>query len=121
MFLSNSDCLKYAQKAYLLKAASEDEFLEDFARFKYVKKLINRYLEGEDLQGQKIYNHLRIMKNVFDSKLILKLFEDRYNLRQMMVLKPFLLLIGYINIYEYSEIPLDSEAVEACRKIKNVS
>lgn len=99
----------------------DNEFDEDFARFKYIKKLINRFLDGEDLQSRNILNHLIVLKNIFKIEACLKVFEIKYSLRQLMVLKPFLLLLKYIDIYDYPNIPLDIEAIEACRKLKNVS
>ena len=119
--LSSSECLEYARKNYIPIGSSEDEFLADFATIKYAKKLINKYLDGEDLQAQIIYNHLVLFKNTFKPESRIKIIQSRFNLRQLMVLKPFMLLLKYIDIYDLPEIPLDYEAIEECRKIKNVS
>ena len=42
-----------------------EEFKEDLARFKYLKRLLRRYELTEDLQHRLILNHLIVLYNVF--------------------------------------------------------
>ena len=41
------------------------EFYEDLNRFKYLKRLFNKYLESGELKERLILNHLVILYNVF--------------------------------------------------------
>jgi hypothetical protein len=41
------------------------EFYDDLKRFKYIKRLLNRYLEEGDLKERLILNHIIILNNVF--------------------------------------------------------
>lgn len=42
------------------------EFLEDLSRFKYLKKLFNRYDETGELKERLILNHLIVLYNCFE-------------------------------------------------------
>ena len=44
---------------------SIDEFYEDLARFKYVKRLLRKYLETGDIKERLVLNHLIAIYNVF--------------------------------------------------------
>lgn len=46
---------------------SSHDFDEDLNRFKYLKKLLNKYLNGKKVSIQLILNHVIIIYNVFDS------------------------------------------------------
>lgn len=41
------------------------EFYEDLNRFKYIKRLLNKYKETGDLKDRLIFNHLTVLFNVF--------------------------------------------------------
>ena len=41
------------------------EFYDDLKRIKYIKRLINRYVEEGDLKERLILNHIIILNNVF--------------------------------------------------------
>lgn len=69
------------------------EFYEDLNRFKYIKRLFNRYEETGELKERLVINHLTVLYNVFGTEaatkmLLLKL--DGYH----HYLKPFLDLLG---------------------------
>lgn len=42
-----------------------DDFEEDMKRFKYLKRLLKRYLKGGELRTHLILNHIIILYNVF--------------------------------------------------------
>ena len=42
-----------------------DEFYDDLKRFKYLKRLLNRYKETGELKERLILNHLTVIYNVF--------------------------------------------------------
>ena len=43
-----------------------DEYYDDLKRIKYIKRLFNRYLAGDELKERLILNHIIILYNVFD-------------------------------------------------------
>ena len=64
--VTESNLLLYAAQNYHnpLTASSED-FYEDLKRFKYIKRLVNRYLSTGELSERLILNHLIVIFNMF--------------------------------------------------------
>jgi hypothetical protein len=96
-----------------------DEFKEDLKRFKYVKRLVNRYLEGGELPLRLILNHLIVIFNVFGVEGGLAILNLRMESRHMPVLKPFLIFLGMIkyNDKRYIGTSQDWLVVEELRRI----
>lgn len=103
------------------------EFYEDLNRFKYVKRLLNKYQESGELKERLIINHLTVIYNVFGAtagtRLLFLKLQD-----QLHLIKPFLLLMGTCpDIVEAvglegkdihtSDIIMDPYVVETLRKI----
>ena len=66
MKLTKNNLLIYAaQNYYNPKHIDGEEFMDDLKRFKYVKRLINRYHQNGDLAERLILNHLIVIFNVF--------------------------------------------------------
>ena len=60
--LDNSNFLLYAAKHYdNPQCFDTKEFYDDLKRFKYLKRLFNRYKETGDLKERLIINHLQIL------------------------------------------------------------
>lgn len=103
------------------------EFYEDLNRFKYVKRLLNKYQESGELKERLIVNHLTVIYNVFGAtagtRLLFLKLQD-----QLHLIKPFLLLMGTCpDVVEAiglegkdihtSDIIMDPYVVETLRKI----
>ena len=100
------------------------EFNEDINRFKYIKRLFNRYQETGDLKERLIINHLIILYNCFGdiaTRLLFYKLDGYYNL-----LKPFLVLLGRMpesikgvkgKVILSSDIHMDMHIVNTLRKI----
>lgn len=103
------------------------EFYDDLSRFKYLKRLCNRYDETGEMKERLIINHLIILYNLFGIEpttrmLFLKL-RGQYH-----IIKPFLVLMGVMpdviynvgvegsKIYS-SDITMDQQIVELLRNI----
>ena len=102
------------------------EFYEDLSRFKYIKRLFNRYEESGELKERLILNHLIILYNVFGSVTTRMLFFKLDGYHHM--LKPFILLLGFLpervsgigvenNTIISSDIAMDDNIVKILRKI----
>jgi len=124
--LDNSNFLLYAAKHYdNPQCFDTKEFYDDLKRFKYLKRLFNRYKETGELKERLIINHLQILYNLFGidattRMLFLALKKHRE------CLKPFLILFNTMpdvvkciegsDFYE-SDIAMDQTIVEILRKI----
>lgn len=94
--LNYANALIYAAKHYNNPHCFDSfEFYEDLNRFKYLKRLFNRYQEEGDLKERLILNHLIILYNVFEveaaTRLLFLKLED-----YLEYLKPFLEYLNYL-------------------------
>ena len=66
--LNDENYIFYAASNYLNpKSITIDEFYEDLNHIKYIKRLINRYINNNELKINLILNHLILLYNVFDT------------------------------------------------------
>ena len=95
-----------------------DEFYEDLKRFKYLKRLINRYQQNGKMSTNLILNHLVVIFNVFGIESGLKMLEFKFeNESDWCVMKPFLLYLKIIDIHDYVDIPMDKIAINELRNL----
>jgi hypothetical protein len=117
----------YAMKHYdNPQCCSVEEFNEDLNRFKYIKKLITRYVETGDLKERLILNHLIILNNVFGPTPLVRMIFLKME-SQLTYIKPFLIMLSImpevvynvrdIPAYETDIIPMDDNVIQALRKI----
>jgi hypothetical protein len=97
------------------QAVTQDDFFEDLNRFKYIKKLLRRYVKSGELKTTLLINHFIIVFNIFnDAALPLLFFKIEKELWSSM--KTFLVYLNRIPEYPKSflnDIPTD----ENCLKI----
>lgn len=116
--LNDKNLFLYAAKHYRTnKLADADEFNEDLKRFKYIKRLLNRYLETDELPERLILNHLIVVFNVFGIEAALNILEFKLEDKHWPVIKPFLIFLNYIKNDEYTGITMDPEVVNVLREI----
>ena len=116
--LSEENLVLYAAKHYYNpKFIDMEEFEDDLKRFKYLRRLINRYEETSDLSERLILNHLIVVFNAFGIEASLNILELKMNKTHWPILKPFLIFLKYIRNDQYTRIPMDPVVVEALRKI----
>lgn len=92
-----------------------DEFHEDLKRFKYVKRLLNRYLDSGRMSERLILNHLVVIFNVFGIDAGLKMLEYKLDDKHWSVVKPFLVYLRIIANDKYTGIAMDQNVVEILR------
>lgn len=64
--LDDGNFLLYAARHYDNPQCFDTlEFYEDLKRFKYIKRLLNRYVKHGDLKERLILNHMIALNNVF--------------------------------------------------------
>ena len=116
--LTDSTLLLYAAKHYYNpQFTDEEEFFEDLKRFKYVKRLVNRYLETDEFPHRLLLNHIIVIFNLFGIDASLAILELRLEDKHWPVIKPILLYLSYIRNDQYTGIPMDPYVVEFLRKI----
>ena len=125
--LDESNFMLYAAKHYDNPQCFDTlEFYEDMSRFKYIKRLFNRYEETGELKERLILNHLIILYNVFGPATTRMLFFKLNN--HLHLLKPFIVLLGFLpervsgisienKTIITSDIPMDEKIVKLLRKI----
>ena len=121
MNLNSKNLMIYAAKHYHTPMAIDGEqFFEDLKRFKYVKRLLNRYKDQGDLSERLILNHLIVIFNVFGFEAGLQILEFKIEKEHWPVLKPFLIFLKAINEHGYPQVNMDQLAVERLREIRRI-
>lgn len=116
--LTEENLFLFAAKHYYNPQFSDiDEFYEDLKRFKYIKRLANRYLESDELAERLILNHLIVVFNAFGTEAGLNILELKLDEKHWPIIKPFLLFLNYITNDQYIGISMDKEVVDRLRKI----
>ena len=92
-----------------------EEFHEDLKRFKYVKRLLNRYLDNGKLSERLIMNHLVILFNVFGYDAGLKMLEYKLEPKHWSVVNPFLVYLKVQLNTKYSNVISDKNVVNKLR------
>jgi hypothetical protein len=126
--LDESNFLLYAAKHYDNPQCFDTiEFYEDLKRFKYIKRLFNRYIEEGDLKERLILNHIVVLFNLFGAEPAIRMLFFKCK-GQESLLAPFLIVLN--NLPEKvnnigienktvitSDITLNREVIAALRKI----
>ena len=126
--LDDSNFILYAAANYdNPQCYDTDEFYDDLKRFKYLKRLFNRYKETGELKERLILNHLIVIYNVFGptpaTRLLFFKLDGYYDL-----LKPFLVLMNQMPEIVYGigpenkdiksvDLSMDSSIIKSLRKI----
>ena len=101
------------------KYASTEEFYEDLSRIKYIKKLITRYIQDNDLKERLILNHIIILNNCFGPEALNKILYLKLK-DQMKYVKPFLIMLNILpeKIHNVNnEIVIDTDIIEIDQEI----
>lgn len=116
--LNDDNLFLYAAKHYYNPKFSDvEEFYEDLKRFKYIKRLVNRYLDNGELAERLILNHLIVVFNAFGPEAMLNILELKLDDKHWPVVKPFLIFLNYIRNDQYVQIKMDQLVVDKLRKI----
>jgi hypothetical protein len=116
--LTEKNLLLYAAKHYSNPKFSDiDDFNEDLKRFKYIKRLLNRYIDTDELSERLILNHLIVIFNMFGVEAALNILDLKLEKKHWPIIKPFLIFLNYIKNDQYTGIVMDPNVVDALRKI----
>ena len=111
MNLTESTFLLYAMKHYDNPQCTElSEFEEDIKRFQYLRKLLSRYRQDDELKERLILNHLIVIFNVFVQAATNMLFMRLHEYHEY--LKPFVEYFNFMpEVLVYDEIGISSESI----------
>ena len=116
--LTEDTLLLYAAKNYMNPQFSDiEDFNEDLKRFKYIKRLLNRYIENNDLAERLILNHLICVSNVFGIEACNRMMWFKIDENHYQYIKPFLVYLHYLPEDEKVEVIMDPNIVEVLRKL----
>jgi len=118
LIIDSSNFTHYAYKHYNNpQCVDVDEFYSDLKRFKYLKKLLNRYKETGVFSERLTLNHIIILQNLFGVKALKHLLEYKIENEHWSAIKSCLLFLKYINSDEYIHIQADPVVTRILERI----
>jgi len=119
MKLNKNNLVVYAAKHYYNPTHIDgEEFYDDLKRFKYVKRLVNRYHQNNDLAERLILNHLIVIFNVFGYEAGVEMLALKLPLEQWGTIKPFLIFLRAIKNDDLTGIEMDKYVIEKLRELR---
>ena len=125
--LDETNFVLYAAKHYdNPECFDTEEFFSDLKRFKYLKRLFNKYQESGELKERLILNHIILLNNVFGPEATARILFYKIDQRDYDVLKTFLMYLNILPDMIYGingknirtgDIPLDNNIAEILLKI----
>ena len=118
--LNDDNYILFAIKYYdNPQAVTQEDFFEDLNRFKYIKKLLRKYLKTGDLKASLLINHFIIVFNIFNEAALPLLF---FKIEEELwcPLKTFLLFLNRIPEYPKTfihEIDVDENCLNLLETI----
>ena len=95
--LTESDFLNYAMRHYDNPSCRTiNEFNNDLNRFKYLKKLFQRYEDKKEENFLLMLNHIMILFNVFKREHCIKMLFFKVDRKHWSLLKTFLVGLSYM-------------------------
>lgn len=124
--LSENNILLYAIKCYDKPNCIKSEFDDDYKKFRYIKRLLQKYRLNGEIKERLLLNHLVVLQNVFGVEGSTRMLFFRIDERDYKTLKPFLIYTSAMpekilgikgrDIIS-SDIPLDQNIVEILRQL----
>ena len=82
------------------------EFLDDLKVIRYIKRLINKYVDRGELKERLIMNHIISLSNVFGVEPTVNMLKFKIDNDQHDVLNAFFVYLEYIDITEVDVLDL---------------
>lgn len=120
MELTNKNLVLYAaQNYYNPTCIDSEEFFSDLKRFKYVKRLLNKYVSSNELSERLILNHLIVIFNVFGNEAGVEMLALKIEgIEQWNALKPFLIFLKAITNDDLTGISMDKKVIKILRDMR---
>lgn len=92
--LTHENFLLFAAKHYVSPHYIEQEFFTDLKKFKYVKRLLQKYRSSGNLKERLILNHIILLYNVFDTEPCTRMLFLKISKEDHETLKTFLIFLN---------------------------
>lgn len=125
--LTEDNFLLYAIKNYdNANCKGMDEFLDDIKRFKYLKRLLRKYIAGKGLKERLILNHIIVIYNLFGVEAATKMLFFKIDKKFWSQLKTFLVFLNFMPLeiivskgieIKEADIPIDIKIANVLRQI----
>ena len=118
--ITSENVVMYAIKHYdNPQCEGEKEFQDDLKRFKYVKRLLNKYVSSNELSERLILNHLIVIFNVFGNEAGVEMLALKIEgIEQWNALKPFLIFLKAITNDDLTGISMDKNVIKTLRDMR---
>ena len=124
--LNESNVLLYAAMCYDKPNCIQSEFDEDYKKFRYIKRLLNRYRLTGKIKERLLLNHINLTQNVFGVEASTRILFLRIEEKDWSALKTLLIFLSAMpkivkgvrgkDIIS-SDIPLDNKLVAILRNL----
>ena len=115
--LNDDNFILFAIKNYdNPQCSTRDDFYEDLKKFKYIKRLLKKYVKGNILKTHLLLNHIIIIYNIFGDAGTPLLFY-KMDREYWSVLKTILVFIDRISVDDIPSVQLDQYCLEELKKI----
>ena len=105
--LNNDNFDEYAVSNYLNpNCISVLEFLDDLKIIKYIKRLINKYVDKNELKERLILNHIISLSNVFGAEATVNMLRFKIDSENHDVLNAFLVYLNYVKLEDVKVLDL---------------
>ena len=113
--LNESNYIMFAMKHYENpQAVTQEDFYDDMKRFKWIKRLLNKYKNTGEMNVHLLLNHFIILYNIFGDATTPLLFY-RIDSELWGILKTFIVYLDRLPEYPVSyihKIPISCECME---------
>jgi len=105
--LNNDNFDEYAVSNYINpNCISVLEFLDDLKTIKYIKRLINKYVDKKELKERLILNHIISLSNVFGAEATVNMLAFKIDKKNRDILNAFLLYLEYVKAEDLEVLDL---------------
>lgn len=117
--LLDEDLVVFAAKHYYTPKGyiDSEEFYNDLKRIKYIKRLVNRYLETGRLTERLLMNHIIVVFNVFGNYAGLVILTNKLDKKHWPIIKPFLEYLQYLKPGQLKHVESNKEVKEKLKEI----
>jgi|TARA_B100001094_G_C18050577_1_gene729796 hypothetical protein len=95
-----------------------DDFYEDLRRFRYLKRLLFRYYQHDELRERLMLNHLICIFNVFGYDASMRMLKFKIkDVEYWSSIKTMLLYLGYVEEGFEVDVPIDEKLAMTLRQV----
>ena len=100
-------------------AVTKEDFLDDLRRFKYIKRLINKYLKNGEVKLHLLLNHIIIVYNVFNEAatplLFFKMDKEYWSIIKSIMI--FLERYPSVETATLKKIPINEQIIKELKSL----